>query len=282
MQLGGTLLQHRSPVFDAPPNLRSAGELVESRDLPNLRLRERVYPAGLRLPKHSHAKALLVYVIEGNVVEESEGAICRCQPGTLRYIAAGSAHANEFASETRCLIVEIEPDTLGLMRDCAVILEHSFGIETPQAALLARRLALEFRERDEAASIAIAGVVLEILAEGVRARGCASRHAPRWLVRARSMIEARFLDVPSLTSIAGAVGVHPVHLSREFRRYFDCTVGDYMRKLRIEHASRLLASTTTPLSEIAEVCGFADQSHFSSAFKRTVGLTPARFRGLHG
>ena len=42
-----------------------------------------------------------------------------------------------------------------------------------------------------------------------------------------------------------------------------------------------LASTNTPLAEIANVCGFADQSHFSSTFKRTVGLTPARYREMH-
>ena len=57
-------------------------------------------------------------------------------------------------------------------------------------------------------------------------------YRPEVVVRAKDMIQAKFLDVPSLTDIANASGVHPVHLSREFRRYFDCTVGEYMRKLR--------------------------------------------------
>lgn len=275
------MLPERSHGFEVLPNLRVAGKVVESRDLPNLRLRERVYPSGLHLPRHSHPKAFLIFVVDGEFTEESDGNCVRCQAGSLRYVAAGTAHANEFVSDTRCLIVELEPELLRLVQDCSRTLDHTFGIASPQASVLARRLATEFRERDDAASIAIAGVVLEILAEGVRACGPVSRHAPRWLVRARAIIETQFLEVPSLPAIAKAVGVHPVHLSREFRRYFDYTVGEYMRKLRIEHASRLLASTTTPLCEIAEVCGFADQSHFSSAFKRTVGLTPARFRGLH-
>ncbi len=93
---------------------------------------------------------------------------------------------------------------------------------------------------------------------------------------------SRFLEVPSLAEIAHAAGVHPVHLSREFRRYFDVTVGEYMRKLRTDHAAHLLAASAMPLAEIADVCGFADQSHFSSTFKRTVGMTPARFREMHG
>ncbi len=86
--------------------------------------------------------------------------------------------------------------------------------------------------------------------------------------------------MPSLSEIAGAAGVHPVHLSREFRRFYACTVSDFMRKLRIEHASHLLADTETPLAEIAMICGFADQSHFSAVFKREVGLTPSRFRNV--
>ena len=75
--------------------------------------------------------------------------------------------------------------------------------------------------------------------------------------------------------------MHPVHLSREFHRFYDCTVSDFIRKLRIDHASHLLADTESPLAEIALGCGFADQSHFSATFKRETGITPARFRGLN-
>ncbi|MBS1874368.1 MAG: helix-turn-helix transcriptional regulator [Acidobacteria bacterium] len=268
-------------MFEGPVNDRPDGRLGESRELPGMRLRERVDPAGSRLPRRSHGKAFLEYVIEGCFVEECDGGRARVQSGALRYIAAGAAHAIEYPVDTRALVVELEQEMLRMAPGCGAVLQSTFDIRTPQALILARRLVTEFRERDDAAGIAIAGLVLEILAEGVRSRGSSPRHAPRWLTRARAMIDARFLEAPSLTAIADAVGVHPVHLSREFRRYFDSTVGEYTRRLRIDHASRLLASTATPLAEIAEVCGFADQSHFSSAFKRTVGLTPARFRGLH-
>jgi AraC family transcriptional regulator len=280
MQPGGTVLPDRDHLLEPTPNFEAAGQLSHWRDLPDIRLRERVYPRGLRLAIHSHANAYLIYVLEGEYLEECEGLLSTCRAGTLRYLAAGRSHSDEFVSETRCLLVELGPDTLGRFQDCARCL-RSGEIASPQASVLARRLVMEFRERDEAAAIAISGLVLEVLAESVRASGSTSRSTPKWLLRARAVIEAQFLQVPSLGAIARDVGVHPVHLSREFRRYFNCTVGEYMRKLRIDHAARLLASTSTPLAEIAEVCGFADQSHFSSSFKRTVGSTPARFRGMH-
>ncbi len=264
------------------PCSETAGHVTGRRDLLNFELRETVYSRGLNLGLHRHASAYLSYVIEGSYTESYQGSSAVCGAGSVRFLPAHEVHANHYDEGARCLLVELEPHALARLREHGQVLESPGEIGGSQASMLARRLYSEFRQRDDAASIAIEGLVLEILAEGLRSAGAPSRNPPRWLMRARDMIDARFLEVPSLTDIAKASGVHPVHLSREFRRYFDVTVGEYMRKLRIEHASRLLAGGETPLAEIADVCGFADQSHFSSTFKRTVGLTPARFREMHG
>ena len=69
-----------------------------------------------------------------------------------------------------------------------------------------------------------------------------------------------------------------MHLSREFRKHYQSTIGEYIRKRRIEHASHMLANTDTPLSEIALTCGFSDQSHFSGAFRKMTGTTPKRYQ----
>jgi AraC family transcriptional regulator len=76
------------------------------------------------------------------------------------------------------------------------------------------------------------------------------------------------------------VGVHPVTLARGFRRRFGCTMGDYVRQRRIERAMEQLRSSHDSLAEIALQNGFADQSHFSNLFRRTVGLSPSRYRRL--
>jgi AraC-like DNA-binding protein len=65
-----------------------------------------------------------------------------------------------------------------------------------------------------------------------------------------------------------------------FRREFGCSVGEYVRLRRLEEAARLLRTGTLALAAIAQVAGFADQSHFSNAFRRRFGLTPAQFRRL--
>ena len=85
-----------------------------------------------------------------------------------------------------------------------------------------------------------------------------------------------------MTEIASEVGVHYVHLSRQFHKYNRCTVGELIRRRRVQYASHLLAHSRTPLAEIALVCGFSDQSHLSFLFKRYMGLSPSKFRSLAG
>jgi AraC family transcriptional regulator len=74
------------------------------------------------------------------------------------------------------------------------------------------------------------------------------------------------------------MGVHPVHLAREFRRHFRCTPGEYVRRLRVESAARALSHSDAPLAQIGLAAGFSHQAHFCRVFKRHTGMTPSEFR----
>jgi AraC family transcriptional regulator len=74
--------------------------------------------------------------------------------------------------------------------------------------------------------------------------------------------------------------VHPVYLACAFRRHYRSTVGEYVRRLRVEFACRELSATRAPLAQVALAAGFADQSQFSRTFKRVVGLTPTEYRKM--
>ena len=92
------------------------------------------------------------------------------------------------------------------------------------------------------------------------------------------MLDGQAGPVPTLAALAREVGVHPVHLAHEFRRFYRESVGEYARRLRVERACAEMARSERPLSEIAADAGFYDQSHFTNVFKRHTGLTPAEFR----
>ncbi len=88
----------------------------------------------------------------------------------------------------------------------------------------------------------------------------------------------RVPEHPSLSELAAAVGRHPTHVARAFRREHGVTVAEYSRSLRLEWACAQLALGDTPLSRIAIDAGFSDQSHFTRAFRRHQGITPGRYR----
>jgi AraC-like DNA-binding protein len=102
--------------------------------------------------------------------------------------------------------------------------------------------------------------------------------APQWLKRAREIVETHFLEPFSVSEIATEVGVHMLHLSRDFHRYNRCNLNQLIRRRRVEHACHLLTYSNINLAEIALACCFSDQSHFSKVFKDHLGITPARFR----
>lgn len=75
--------------------------------------------------------------------------------------------------------------------------------------------------------------------------------------------------------------MHPVYLASEFRRRFVLTVGEYVRRLRIDYAcGEISARENVSLAEIALATGFSSQSHFSKTFKRVTGMTPLEYRSL--
>jgi len=141
------------------------------------------------------------------------------------------------------------------------------------------RLYHEARRQDDLSDLVIEGLILEILAEASRGQSCFSKgKPPRWLERAREIIHAHFSERLSLAGIAESVGIHPVHMARSFRQYYHCTVGNYVRRIRIEFTCRKIPASDATLAEISSAAGFFDQSHFAKTFKQLTGMTPGKYR----
>ena len=81
-----------------------------------------------------------------------------------------------------------------------------------------------------------------------------------------------------MATLAKIAGVHPTHLARTFRRLHGCTVGDYVRWLRLEKAKGALSATEKSVALVAVESGFYDQAHFCRLFKAAYGMTPSEYR----
>jgi AraC family transcriptional regulator len=141
------------------------------------------------------------------------------------------------------------------------------------------RLYAEYLQDDAASELAIEGLALELMAAMHRCQqsGEDRRHA-NWLKSVREMIHDRFRDNVSLCELAANANVHPVYLARAFRKHFHCTVGEYVRHLRITKACEELSTSKASMVDIADQNGFSDQSHLSRLIKQHTGMSPGAIR----
>jgi AraC family transcriptional regulator len=90
----------------------------------------------------------------------------------------------------------------------------------------------------------------------------------------------RWQETLTLQELAQELQLHPVTISKHFPKYFNCTLGEYMRKVKIEKALTQIRTSPESLTEIAYACGFFDQSHFIKAFKQVTGFLPKAYKKL--
>lgn len=96
---------------------------------------------------------------------------------------------------------------------------------------------------------------------------------------ALKVIHERYRD-PSLSRhlIAAAIGISDDYLSKQFHKDCGFTIPEYINRLRMADAGKLLAAANTKVSEIASSLGFSNLSYFSALFKKQFGMTPEQYR----
>ncbi len=104
-----------------------------------------------------------------------------------------------------------------------------------------------------------------------------------WQQRAVEAFMRKQLDSPvRLRDLARQASLSVSHFSRAFRASFGTTPQQYLTRLRLAHAQKMMLTTAEPLSQIALACGMADQAHFSKFFRRALGESPSAWRRRNG
>jgi AraC family transcriptional regulator len=256
------------------------GETKRRSKIGGFSLAETIYPPRLRIPRHSHEDAYFCLILRGSYTETYGSKTRGCSAFTLAFHPQAEVHAEDFDDCEVCSFnVGIQSSCMDHIREHSQVLDRSAHLQGGTAGMLAMRLYSEFWHMDEVSPLAIEGLVLELVAEASRRTVSRFRRkSERWLGQVKDVLHARLAENISLDEIANEVGFHPAHVAREFRRSFQCTIGEYVRQLRVEGACRSLVETDMPLMEIALGAGFFDQSHFCRVFRELTGTTPREYR----
>ena len=241
------------------------------------------FPPGARLPLHTHERATVAVILNGSFDGLMRNASHACPVSTCLTEPPGEPHGNVFdKAGADVLTIQPDPDRLELLEPFAAVLGEVNRLRDPVVASVARRAAGELRTPDSVTPLAVEGLVLELLSLTARLRKtnalAAERRPPHWLGEARALLHDRYRENLRLADIAGAVGVHPVHLARVFRLRYGTSLGSYARGLRLSWAAGRLRDSDDAIARIAHEAGFFDQSHFTRAFRQFFGITPLAYR----
>jgi AraC family transcriptional regulator len=253
--------------------------LVRTTSTENFRLSERFYASNTTSPLHAHRNNYIIITLHGQYVSTFGSRTERFKPWTVSYHRAGASHTSRYSDEgAKVLYVELPVEQLRSFDQEAAYHLTTVSMQGGLVEWTARHLYNEFDNPDNLSPLVLDSFVLQLFAQVCRRSRQLPRSLPTWLGHADELIRVRFKEPLGLAKLAKTVHVHPVHMAREFQRHYRCTVGEQIRRLRIEYACEQLTTTSRTLSDIALAAGFADQSHFTVAFKKQIGTAPSRFR----
>ena len=226
------------------------------------------------VPRHTHSDAHFVLVLRGTYITEAGNAPGLCGPGTLIFNPAGTSHRDRFRTDLgRFFTISMGPELTAQFAN-----DRATTIPAPDLVLAANRAHGELLRETALSELVLEDLGLELLARLSRTNVPRDRQPPHWLLRVRDSIHDRCTDKVTIRELAAEAGVHPIHLARTFRQYFDWSPGEYLRRCRIEKVRLLLATTDTPLADLSLQAGFNDQSQLTNAFRRLMGVPPGLYR----
>ncbi len=257
----------------------SLGATIRSMDVNGFIVTDTVHAPNMSLPMHAHENAGLAFVLSGSFREVAGPSVRQCRAETLVIRPPRDPHEDLYGERgAHSLLIEVTPSRL---QSLAAAFDSAALIDSSAVAVKLRRVHDEMRLADAFSSLAIEGLLLESFAELARMRtASAGPRVPRWLAAARDYVREHFVDGITLSDVARHVSVHPMHLARSFRSCFGASVGEYLRSTRIEQATRLIATTSRSLADIALEMGYSDQSHLTREFRRVHGTGPGAYRRL--
>jgi AraC-like DNA-binding protein len=198
----------------------------------------------------------------------------------MSFLQTNESHTDGYAAGSKCLHVVIPSNVEKALTSAfgsRGIVRCIFPDLSARASIALQR---EFRCTDSDSPVVIEALLLDLLSRQVDILRDRSVARPKWLATLLDYLDDTFEQEWTLANMAAEVGVHPVYLCRTFSEHFHCTLGEYIRKLRVLRGRQLLAIDDGTLAETALQSGFADQSHFTRVFRKYFGLTPSECRRI--
>ncbi|MEZ4811432.1 MAG: helix-turn-helix transcriptional regulator [Allomuricauda sp.] len=236
---------------------------------------------GYHLPEtdwHYHENPYFMFVLDGNLKDINRKGTTLCPPGSFVFHNWQDIHMN--TKETRNakgFHIELDRRWFDGKNNGLALWEGSTLLIDPRLHQIFLNIYREFHINDFHSSVSLDCLILQLCSEMHDKGEAEIKKKPQWVARLREMIHDDPMQA-TLESLSNELGIHPVHLSRSVPKYLDTTLGDYIRRSKLRQSFHMLIDSKKPLTEIAHMCGFADQSHFTRTFRHYFNTAPRSFR----
>jgi len=229
---------------------------------------------------HWHEKPYFTFIIQGKVIEINQKETYHCTPGTLLFHNWQDAHYNiKPPGFTRGFHVELNNEWFNSFEIKTNGFQGSLSLSDPRMKTLFYQIWKEAKTGGPATQLAVDALLLELFGLLSGLKPTLSKAKPVWVGRVKEILHTDDQQW-KLQDLAKELNIHPVHLSRDFSKHFNCKLGGYIRLVSLQRALALLPNRDISLTRIATQCKFADQSHFIRAFKTQFKVTPSQYRNL--
>ncbi|MBX7174003.1 MAG: AraC family transcriptional regulator [Pyrinomonadaceae bacterium] len=226
---------------------------------------------------HSHDNPTICFMLHGGGVEKRSRSSYERNACDLRFYHAEEPHQSIIkVFPSKCVNLDLEEKFLRQYEISETLLNLSVN-KNLDAKLLMLKIHSELLVNDSLTNSSIKILFLSMLDQ---TKSSNRLKKPEWITKLSELLNDRWMETLNLDDLATNLKVHPVTISKHFTKYFSCTLGEYMRKVKIEKSISLIKNSQLSLTEIALQCGFADQSHFTRNFKKLTGFLPKNFRNL--
>ncbi|MGE6289835.1 helix-turn-helix transcriptional regulator, partial [Aeromonas media] len=155
---------------------------------------------------------------------------------------------------------------------------------TSQQGTLLRTIENLYAEQERHQDPLLSALLVEQLGFYLRRllqKGEGQSRGERLALRLELLLKEALAEPWDIARMAGALHLSERQLHRLCQQHFTLAPMALLQRLRLQRAALLLASRADPVKQLAEQCGFKNEYHFSTAFKRQHGLAPSHYRRLH-
>lgn len=226
---------------------------------------------------HYHQNPYFTYLLQGKLFEENKKENYYLNSGSLLFHNWQDAHHNIKPPDfTRGFHVEITLDWFDLYDIKSFDFEGSIHLENPLVKQKMNTIFIESKMKDVHSQISIDMLLVDVFNTMKPVHKSIENKMPNWVKQLKEILHASNNENTSLTDLSEILNIHPVHLSREFPKYFKTTIGNYIRTQRLNKALLLIAENKFSMTEVCYVSGFYDHSHFTNTFKKVYQQTPLK------